>query len=297
MPPTEEQERGPLAGWNLERWRGTLIWWAVIAAIIIVGRVTPFKPIRGFFGGFGWLTEQALLLAKDLFESYGELTVFLAPLLENTIFLGALIPGTLVMLLAGVAIHDGLIALPLAIPLGIVGAIIGDTISYGIGRFGWHRLGPESQLVRWSERVREPLLNHSIWLVLSYHFAGYSRMIGPASAGFMRMPFLRWMLLDYLGVTLWVITFIMAGYLLGVAGLSLDDPSDREIRIFEIVLFALFAIAVVVILRRARRSGSGRAETPSAVTGTRSPDGARATAGALDPAESPSEEETPERVG
>ncbi|MCH8025168.1 MAG: DedA family protein [Chloroflexi bacterium] len=272
----QASERGP-------RFRNRdLIWVVVIAGVILVGRVTPFKPIQDALGSFNWLTEWALRLAKDLFESYGYLTVFLAPMLENTLFIGAIIPGTLVMLLAGLSAHEGLISFWPAVLLGILGAIIGDTISYGMGRYGWKRFGLESRFGRWAERMREPLLKHSIWLVLSYHFAGYSRLIGPAASGYLRLPLLRWMLLDYIGVTLWVISFLTAGYLLGVAGLTLDD-SERNVQIFEIILFGFFVIAAVSVLRMARRSGGRDArkaiDTPPIATsdGQRPPGAPTAT--------------------
>lgn len=238
-------------GWQ----RRDLIWVVVVAVVIFLGRLSPYKPVRDFFDSFGWLTEQALSITKDLFESYGYLTVFLAPMLENTIFIGALIPGTLVMLLAGLSAHDGLIRFWPAVVLGAIGAMIGDTISYGMGRFGWQRLGPETRLVRWAERMRGPLIEHSIWLVLSYHFAGYSRLIGPAAAGFIRVPFLRWMMLDYLGVAAWVLVFMSGGYLLGAAGLSLDD-SDKNVRVFEIILFGFFLLGVFTVMRAANRRSS-----------------------------------------
>jgi membrane protein DedA with SNARE-associated domain len=297
MEPSEQQEQRPLVA-RPPRWSTRdLVWVVAIFAVVIAGRLLPIKPVRDFFDSFGWLTEQALRLAKELFDSYGYLTVFLTPLLENTIFLGAIIPGTLIMLLAGLGAHDGLIDLWPAIPLGIAGAMIGDTISYGIGRFGWQRLGPESRLVRWAERMREPLLEHSMWLVISYHFAGYSRLIGPAASGFIRMPLPRWMVLDYLGVTVWVIFFIMGGYLLGVFGLSLED-SDRNVRVFEIILFALFIIGVAAILNRANRTIRRReAASRRAAEGAPSADGLRSTATpALDPADPPSEEDAHERV-
>ena len=248
---TEAPTDGERSGLRMPRGR-ELIWPALFFAIVILGRFTPFKPARDFFGSFSWLTEQALSITADLFESYGYLTVFLAPLFENTLFIGALIPGTLVMLLAGLSAHEGLISFWPAIVLGTIGAMIGDTISYGMGRFGWQRFGPDSRLGRMAEGMREPLLNNSVWLVLSYHFAGYSRLIGPAASGFIRMPFLRWMLLDYIGVTVWVAVFITVGYLFGVMGLSLDD-SDRNVRIFELILFAFFIIAIVTVAQGARR--------------------------------------------
>lgn len=281
----------------LQQRKQGLIWAAVIAAIFIIGRFSPIEPVRDFFDNFGWLTEQALRIAEDVLQSYGYLVVFLTPLTENTLFVGALIPGTLIMILAGLAARDGLINIWPAIGLGIIGAMIGDTISYGMGRFGGRWLGPESSLVRWAERMREPLLEHSIWLVLSYHFAGYSRLVGPAASGFIRMPLLRWMLLDYIGVTLWVIFFIMGGYLLGMFGLSLED-SDQNVRVFEIILFVLFLFAVITILNRADRlqRGQNDASTDQDQDST-SRDGSDPTgASALDGAESPSEEGTREGV-
>lgn len=254
MQDTSEQDEGQASEGGLKFRSRDLIWVVVIVGVILVGRVTPFKPIQGAFGRFNWLTEWGLRLAQDLFESYGYLTVFLAPMLENTLFIGAIIPGTLVMLLAGLSAHDGLISFWPAVLLGIIGAIIGDTISYGMGRYGWKRFGLESRFGRWAEQMREPLLKHSIWLVLSYHFAGYSRLIGPAASGYLRLPLLRWMLLDYIGVTLWVISFLTAGYLLGVAGLTLDD-SEGNVQIFEIILFIFFVIAAVSVLRMAGRAG------------------------------------------
>ncbi|OGO50055.1 MAG: hypothetical protein A2148_06035 [Chloroflexi bacterium RBG_16_68_14] len=59
------------------------------------------------------------------------------------------------------------------------------------------------------------------------------------------------MVLDYAGVALWVLAYLMGGYLLGVFGLSLDD-SDRNVRVFEIILFALFLLAVFTMVRTAR---------------------------------------------
>ena len=230
--------------------RNQLIVMLVVSGVILVGRITPFAPVQDAFHIFGWFTEQAIRIASELFERWGYPTVFLAPMLENTLFIGAIIPGTLVMLLAGLAVNDGNILYWWAIPLATAGAIIGDTISYSMGRFGAKRLRQESRFVRWAEDMREPLMEHSLWLILTYHFAGYSRLIGPAAAGFLRMPFLRWAMLDYVGVFIWVTSFITGGWLIAeVFNLRLDENSDRSVQIFEVVLFAFFILAIVSVMR------------------------------------------------
>ena len=273
MESTDESEQEPGAeGWQAWRTKG-LIWFAVITVIFFVGRFTPIAPIQSLFGSFNWLTKQAIEIVSDLFESNGNLVVFLGPLLENTLFIGAIVPGTIVMLFAGVAAENGIISFWPAILLGIAGAIIGDTISYSMGRFGRRRLGPESRLAKWSERMRDPLMHHSVWIVLSYHFAGYSRLVGPAAAGFLRMPFFRWAMLDYAGVTVWVISFLTGGYVLAkTLDLELGDAagSDRNVQIFEVMLFALFAIAIFSVFRATARQRKERRETSAA---SRSSDG------------------------
>lgn len=297
MTPAERPQRRREPWDWIERNRRLLILGVVGAALVLVSRWTGIGRSLNIFA---WVTEKAVDITRHMFENYGELTVFLAPMLENTLFVGALIPGSLVMIMAGVATENDLLDFQVTIPLAIVGAIVGDTVSYWIGRLSWQRLGPESRIVKWSETIREPLMNHSVWLILSYHFAGYSRLVGPASAGFLRVPFLRWAALDYLGVTLWVVAFIVAGYALA-AGLDLDikDPSERDIQAFELILFALLVTGVFLILRRAgkERAAQGEDVTTVAEAPTPSPDGARpAPALALDPADPPADEE-PERVG
>jgi membrane protein DedA with SNARE-associated domain len=253
MQSTDIEEKPPSAPEETPWYANTLVWAMVFAALVLALRFVPYQPLQNVLGSFSWLTHQALKIAKSLFKHYGYLTIFLAPLLENTIFLGALIPGTVIMLLGGLGAHDGLISLWFAIPLGVIGAWIGDTISYGIGRFGWQRLGPESRLVKMAEEMREPLLEHTSWLVLLYHFAGYSRLIGPAASGFLRVPFGRWVLLDYAGSALWVITFVMIGYMLGVFGHLSLDATDRNVNIVEILLFALAIVSVGAIIIRSNK--------------------------------------------
>jgi membrane protein DedA with SNARE-associated domain len=96
-------------------------------------------------------------------------------------------------------------------------------------------------VARWKERWQETFLTHARWVILSYHFLGYTRLIGPTAAGLLHLPYRRWAPLDYAGVTLWIIAFGSLGYVLGLMGLSLED-SEENVRIFEaIILFFVIA--------------------------------------------------------
>jgi membrane protein DedA with SNARE-associated domain len=200
---------------------------------------------------FDDLTEAIAEALRELFESYGYWVVFLGTILENTLFLGLIVPGALILLAAGLYAHEGIVSLPIAIAVGIGGTIIGDSVSHMVGRLGWYRVLHNRSLGRWTEQFREPLMRWSSWFVLFYHFGGYSRMVGPMGAGLLRMPLRRWAPIDYAGATLWVSSHVLAGYVLGILGVTLD-PANERFRVFEWLLFVLFVVWVLIVLRSSR---------------------------------------------
>ena len=201
---------------------------------------------------FGGLAEKLAELTRDLFESYGYWVVFGGTLLENTLFLGLLVPGVLVIFLAGLEAEEGSLALPQVLGLGIAGTVLGDTISYTVGRLFWRRLLRGEVAARWAERLREPIYRWRVLFVLLYHFAGYSRLLGPAAAGVLRIPVRQWAPLDYAGAALWVSVFAMAGYFGGTLGFTLD-PESGNFRYFEWTLFAVFVLWLLILGRAAQR--------------------------------------------
>src|SRR5687768_18472105 len=57
--------------------------------------------------------------ARDLFEDYGYWVVFFGTLAENTLLIGLIVPGAIVVILAGLAAQEGSISLPIAYFLGL----------------------------------------------------------------------------------------------------------------------------------------------------------------------------------
>lgn len=238
-PPVEQpQEQSKFRAW-LERYAGWI--WPVIIVTLVVLWLNGIRPVQTVFDWYEDLTALTLRFAEWLLEEYGYLAVFLVPLLENSFFLGLIVPGSVMLVFAGIGAQQGLIEWYLALPLAIAGAIIGDTLSYFAGRYGWVRVFGTERVERWKERWQETFLTHARWVIVTYHFLGYTRLIGPTAAGLLHLPYRRWAPLDYAGVTLWIIAFGGLGYVLGLLGLSLED-SEENVRIFEaIILFFVIA--------------------------------------------------------
>jgi len=189
---------------------------------------------------------------RTLFERWGYWVVFFGILLENTLFLGIFVPGVFVLLLAGLSAQQGLIDLRLAVLVAIAGTSMGDTISYLAGRFGWRRALRRAEQLPMMGTVRSALLRRTGLFVLAYHFLGYTRVVGPVTAGALRLPFRRWYLLDALGAVIWVVVYTLGGYGLGELGISLDSANDNVKRVDRFFLIAVPVVAVIFLLVRMR---------------------------------------------
>ncbi len=222
------------------------------------------------FSGYSWLLESGVDLVHSLYEDYGYWVIFLGTLFENTLLLGLIVPGVLIILLAGVNAQEGSLSVPAALGVGILGTVLGDILSYLSGRFGWARVSPGS-LKEFTEKVREPIIERGPLFIVAYHFIGYGRLLGPTGAGMLRMPYRRWAPADHLGAVLWVGFYLAAGYGLGAAGVSLSS-SDRWFRYFEWGLLAFVLIWLVYLyragqgewVRSLRRKLAGDEEEPEA---------------------------------
>lgn len=201
------------------------------------------------------LTEFLIELIRTLFERWGYLVVFGGTLAENMLFLGLFIPGVFILLLAGISAYSGLVDLKLVIVLAIVGTSLGDTISYLAGRFGWRRALRRAEQLPLMGTVRTTMMRRTGLFVLAYHFLGYTRVVGPITAGAVRIPFRRWYLLDLLGATIWVTVYTVAGYFIGRLGISLDTAQGNVKRLDHIflVLGAITVVAIILLRARAAR--------------------------------------------
>jgi undecaprenyl-diphosphatase len=170
----------------------------------------------------GTVLENSLL--EGLFTSLSPspalllLLIALIALLESLAFVGLLLPG--VALLFGLAFAAGSAAVaPLACLLaGFVGAVLGDGISFLLGRSA----APRLRQLHWVQR-------HSDWLdrsevffrrwgglsIVTGRFVGPIRPIIPFVAGSCGLPPLRFMAYNFLSALGWAPVYLLPGYLTG----------------------------------------------------------------------------------
>ncbi len=179
------------------------------------------------FDAFNWATDELFLLLNDLFERFGTPIVFVAALAEATVGVGVVFPGVVLLFLGGAFAQGDGSELALVLALGIAGTMLGDTISYALGRFGsgWVVESRFGSTVRLSAAL---MAGRTRWLIPFYHLHSATRAVGPFGAGVIRLPLRVWLPLDYAGAVIANSIWIGAGAMLGRAVLTEDGRLEQH---------------------------------------------------------------------
>jgi membrane protein DedA with SNARE-associated domain len=165
---------------------------------------------------------------------------------EDALFVGFVLPGETVALLAGAAANIGHASLVGVVVVVIVAAIVGDTVGYEVGRF----LGPRVLEMRILAKRRERLDEARAFLarrggsaVFLGRWVAFFRAVMPFLAGSSRMRYLKFLGFNAAGGIAWGATVVLLGY---GAGASYAQVAKSFGRIAALVVLAIVIVAVVV---------------------------------------------------
>lgn len=156
---------------------------------------------------------------------------------ESIAIVGTIIPGTVTMTAIGTLAGAGVIPLYATVCWAILGAIVGDGISYWMGRYFNTRLP-----TLWPFRAHPNLLasgetffyKHGSMSVFIGRFVGPVRALVPLVAGMLRMSPVRFTIANILSAIGWAPAYMLPGILLGAA--SLELPPDVAVHVILTLL-------------------------------------------------------------
>ncbi|MBI2467701.1 MAG: DedA family protein [Candidatus Rokubacteria bacterium] len=228
---------------------------------------------------------------ETIVESYAYGAVFVAVLLDT---IGLPVPGEVVLRAAGFLVSAGRIALIPAILVAALGAVLGDTVTYWLGR----RVGVagERRLVglycawttctlgsaRCVERAEGLLTKFRGWVVLVAKFIAGVRVFVPPVAGASALPYRKFLLFDAVGSLLWTTLVVGLGALAGREWEETARGLEQAYRLLGLGLAALLGGYVAWKLARRRRYGPPPASLRRSVS-SEEPDLQRPAANGLAP--------------
>jgi len=148
------------------------------------------------------------------------LAIFLAAALECLAVAGLLIPGTVLLFALGVMAGSGALTLGETLLLAYTGGLLGDAISYGIGRRfhqGIRRLPVLRDHPEWLTGAETYFQRYGVVSLLVGRYIGPLRPMLPLVAGMLDMPFIRFALVSMLAAAGWAVAYMLPGWATGAA--------------------------------------------------------------------------------
>ncbi|AAY94236.1 DedA family protein [Pseudomonas protegens] len=172
------------------------------------------------------------------------------------IFIGCLLEGETVLILGGMAAHQGSLQWPQVIGWATLGGILGDQLLFWTGRYGGARLLPKLKRHQAAiERVQGLIQRYPSTSVFAVRFLYGMRLVGPMVIGASGLAPWRFALLNVLGAAVWAILFVSAGYWAGEALQHfLGDLKPYRLPIFLGVIALVVLAALVRHLRNRHKA-------------------------------------------
>jgi len=137
-------------------------------------------------------------------------------MLETSVFVGLIIPGDTVVLVASTGVTDLLDAFFLLIAV-LIGSLIGESIGFGIGRF----FGPKLRVSKLGKKIGEEnwaaadrlVEKRGGWAVFISRFLPVLHSVVPAVAGMTTMPYRVFISWTFAACTIWATLYVGVGFL------------------------------------------------------------------------------------
>lgn len=177
--------------------------------------------------------------------------IFLVSLAESLAIVGLFIPGTVVMFGVGALIAAGALDIWMTLGLAAAGAVVGDGISYWLGRHYHERLRvmwPFSRYPQFLARGEVFFHRHGGKSVLLGRFVGPVRPVIPMVAGMLNMAPARFVVANVLSALGWAPAYILPGVVFG-ASLGLAAAVAGRLAVLVVGLVLVLGLTVWAVRR------------------------------------------------
>lgn len=188
--------------------------------------------------------------------------VFLIALTEAVAVIGVVVPAVPLLFVLCVLAAHAEVGLTSLFAAGIAGAMLGDGISYALGRgfkMRVHTLWPFSRYPDWLARSEAFVDSHGGKSIILGRFIGPLRAFVPLAAGIFRMKPVYFLWMNLLSALVWAPFHLLPGYSLGAAAAHAWLPGRPQLLLIAAILIAVALLTWLLPAlenRRRRRAAS-----------------------------------------
>ncbi|MGC2416013.1 MAG: DedA family protein [Stellaceae bacterium] len=190
---------------------------------------------------------QPLLEFIKAHANWAIAAMFVTGFIESFAFFSLLFPGTTLLIAAGTLMKSGALPYLPVIAGSILGAVLGDAVSYWIGRRyggGMARIWPFSRNPELLPNGIRFFQRHGGKSVFIGRFWGPIRAVIPLAAGIMQMPRGRFWVANIASALVWAPMLLFAGGAVAAAAEHLIGAANAFVLVFGgLTLFAIAGMA------------------------------------------------------
>ncbi|WP_298184187.1 bifunctional DedA family/phosphatase PAP2 family protein [uncultured Pseudomonas sp.] len=165
-----------------------------------------------------WFDTLTLWLSAN--PQWLGLAIFLLACFECLAIVGILVPGTVLLFAVAALAGNGALGLGETLLLAFFGGLLGDCLSYALGRYFHQDIGRLPVLrnhPQWLSSAHGYFLRYGVTSLLVGRFIGPLRPMLPMVAGMFDMPFARFLIVSLLAGAGWSIAYMLPGWATGAA--------------------------------------------------------------------------------
>lgn len=165
-----------------------------------------------------WFDTLTLWLSAN--PEWLGLAIFLLACGECLAIVGILVPGTVLLFAVAALAGNGALGLGETLLLAFCGGLLGDCLSYALGRYFHQDIGRLPVLrhhPQWLSSAHGYFVRYGVASLLVGRFIGPLRPMLPMIAGMFDMPFVRFFLVSLLAGIGWSIAYMLPGWATGAA--------------------------------------------------------------------------------
>jgi membrane protein DedA with SNARE-associated domain len=160
------------------------------------------------------------------------------------VLIGTFFEGEAILILGGLAAHQGYLSLPGVMVCAFIGSLTGDQVAFFIGRRkGRAYIEKRSSWRARAERVTVLLERYQTIVTLGFRFIYGMRILVPLIAGASQMKAARFTALNAIGAFVWAIAVSAGGYFFGMTLKAVMGDIKR----YELMILGIgLAIGLIV---------------------------------------------------